>query len=389
MNIFRQLETVTRLQLSTLRQRLWTSLVIVVGMAAVVGVLLSMLSFSTGILLSFQNAAKPDRAIVLPQGVQGEMGSNVPREWLAAISDAPGIRRDMDGKPIVSAEILTTTPAIKKDDGLEAAVYLRGVGPKFMALRPELHLVSGRLFATGRHEMIIGISGQERYRGLELNDRVTLADGDWTIVGSFESGDDVIQGELLADSDTMMSSVRRNAYNSVIVRLESPATFDAFKNAVTKNPALSASADRHTDYYARTAQGPTTFFAAFAYFVGGVMAIGALFGAVNTMYAAVSARSREIATLRAIGFAGTPLAIAVLLEAVLLCAVGALIGAAIAWFLFNGMIHSMGPNVFHLSVTPGMILLGLVWAIAIAFAGGLLPALRAARLPVTTALRAA
>jgi putative ABC transport system permease protein len=388
MTFFRQLDTVIRLQLSTLRQRFWTSFVIVAGTAAVVGVLLSMLSLSTGILLSFTKAARPDRAIFLSQGTQGELGSNVDRDAIGPISDLPGIRKDSDGKPIVSAEILTTTPTIRKVDGLQAAVFVRGVGPKFMALRPEFKLVSGRMFETGRHELIVGTMGQDRYQGLGLGDRVILADGDWTIVGTFESGEDVIQGELLADSETVMPSVRRTAYNSVIVRLESPEVFETFKEAVTKNPALKVSVDRHTDYYARTSQGPATFFGFFAYFVGGIMAIGALFGAVNTMYSAVSARSREIATLRAIGFAGTPLALAVLLEAMLLCAAGALIGASIAWSLFHGMLHSLGANVFFLRVTPGMVGLGLVWAIVIALAGGFMPALRAARLPVTTALRA-
>jgi putative ABC transport system permease protein len=357
-------------------------------MAAVVGVLLSMLSFSTGILVSFMNAARPDRAIVLAQGTQGEFNSDVNRDAVGPISDLPGIRKDSDGKPIVSAEILTTTPVIRKVDGLEAGVFVRGVGPKFMALRPEIHLVAGRMFETGRHELIVGTMGQARYQGLELGDRVILADGDWTIVGSFESGEDVIQGELLADSDTVMPSVRRNTYNSVIVRLESVAAFDKFKEALTKNPALKVSTDRHTDYYARTAQGPTAFFGFFAYFVGSIMAIGALFGAVNTMYSAVSARGREIATLRAIGFSGTPLALAVLLEAVLLCAAGALIGAVIARLLFHGMLHSLGANVFKLEVTSGMVMLGLIWAVVIALAGGLMPSLRAARLPVTTALRA-
>jgi putative ABC transport system permease protein len=217
-----------------------------------------------------------------------------------------------------------------------------------------------------------------------------LPAGEWTIVGAFQTGGDIIEGQLLGEIETVLAGVKRNAYGSVIVRLESPGDFDRFKAALMADPSLSVDVERQADFYVRTVSGQVTaFLAAIAYLLGTIMAIGALFGTLNTMYSGVSSRTREIATLRALGFSATPIAISVLAEALLLALLGASLGAGAAWLLFNGNQNAMDRDVFHLAVTPGLVRIGFTWAVVIALLGGIFPAIRAGRVPVATALRAA
>jgi putative ABC transport system permease protein len=304
--------------------------------------------------------------------------------------NAPGILRDADGKPIASPEHLTNLPAKRKADHLPVRVLLRGIGEKGTALRPEFKLISGRMFQPGLHELIVGTSAQGQYEGMDVGNKVILPGGEWTIVGAFETGGDMIEGQLLGEIETVLAGVKRNAYGSVIIRLESVDAFDRFKAALTANPTLDLDIDRQPEFYARTVSGQVTLFlAGVAYFLGTIMAVGALFGTLNTMYSAVSSRTREIATLRALGFGAFPVAMSVLAEALLLALAGALLGAAAAWILFNGNLNALDRNVFHLAVTPGLVRVGVAWAVVIALLGGIFPAIRAARLPVATALRAA
>jgi putative ABC transport system permease protein len=216
-----------------------------------------------------------------------------------------------------------------------------------------------------------------------------MPDGPWEIVGSFETGGDLIEGQLLGDIDTVMASRDSGGYGSISVRLESLESFDEFAEAVTTNPALDLGVERQAEFYGRTAGRFTQFFTTVAYLLSTIVAIGALFGTVNIMHSAVASRTREIATLRALGFGAMPVAVSVLVEVLLLAMIGALIGAAVAWTLFDGNRNSTGGFVvFDLAVTPGLLLVGVTWALVIAFLGGLVPAIRAARLPVVTALRA-
>jgi putative ABC transport system permease protein len=385
LNTLRQIAAVTVLNLKSLPARMWPSLVIVVGMASVVGVLLSMLSFEVGYVHAFLGAGDPGRAIVLAGSAQNEFGSALERDVFPIIKDAPGIKRDAEGAAVADAEIYATVPAFKKN-GEVATVLVRGVGPKAIELRPEFKLVSGRMFRPGSRELIVGIGAEAQYASLAVGDKVLLPDGEWPIVGSYSTGD-VVEGELVSDTDTIMSAIKHATYNSVIVRLSSPDALDAFKKALTTNPALSVSVERHSDYYRRTSQTFAGFVAGVAYAVGAILAFGAFFGALNTMYSAVAARTIEIATLRAIGFGAAPLAISVISEALLLALIGALIGAAAAWLLFNGQQHISGNNVFHLEVSPGLIGLGIAWAAVTALLGAALPAIHAAKLPVAAALR--
>jgi putative ABC transport system permease protein len=386
----RRLLEVTAINFSGFKERLWTSLVAIVGVACAVGVLLSMLSFSTGLSQAVQAAANPIRAVAVAKGNNNELGANIPREAAAAIMSAPGIQKDVDGRPIASAEHLANLPAKRKVDQLPVRVVLRGIGEKGTVLRPELKLVSGRMFQPGVHELIVGVSAQAQYEGMDVGNKVILPDGEWTIVGAFETGGDMIEGQLLGEVESILAARQRDAYGTVIVRLESVDAFDKFKAALMANPSLQLDIERQPDFYDRTVSGQVTrFLSAVAYMLGTIMAIGALFGTLNTMYSGVSSRTREIATLRALGFGGFSVAVSVLVEALLLALVGALLGAGAAWLLFNGNQNALGTNVFHLAITSDLVRTGLVWAAVIALIGGIFPALRAARLPVATALRAA
>ena len=389
MRTLQQIVAVTTVNIVSLPQRLWASLVIVVGMACVVGVLLSMLSFSVGLARSIEAAADPGRAIVIRGGARDEFGFVIPREAVTAILNAPGMRIDADRQPIASPENINLVPVTRREGQLPVRMIVRGVGPKAFALRPEFKLVSGRMFRPGTHELVAGTAAQAQFEHLNVGNKVMMPDGEWEIVGSFETGGDLIEGQLLGDVETVMASRRSNAYGSVIVRLESPDTFETFSKALLENPALDIDVRRQSDFYEQTAGQFTTFYTTVAYLLGAIIGVGALFGTVNIMHSAVAVRTREIATLRALGYGAAPVAISVLAEALLLATAGALIGAAMAWFLFDGNRNSYGGMVvFDLAVTPHLFVIGVLWALGIAFLGAAIPAIRAARVPVATALRA-
>jgi putative ABC transport system permease protein len=350
---------------------------------------MSMLSFTFGLARTIETAADPGRAIVIRAGGQDEYGQAITREAAVTVMNAPGIQRDASGEPIASTENINNIPIIRRDNQVPVRMILRGVGPKAFSLRPEFELVDGRMFQPGTRELIVGTAAQAQFEGLAIGDIVSMPDGPWEIVGSFETGGDLIEGQLLGDIDTVMASRDSGGYGSISVRLESLESFDEFAEAVTTNPALDLGVERQAEFYGRTAGRFTQFFTTVAYLLSTIVAIGALFGTVNIMHSAVASRTREIATLRALGFGAMPVAVSVLVEVLLLAMIGALIGAAVAWTLFDGNRNSTGGFVvFDLAVTPGLLLVGVTWALVIAFLGGLVPAIRAARLPVVTALRA-
>lgn len=393
MSAFKQIGAVTSMSLGSLPQRMGTSSVIVIGIAGVVAVLLSVLAMATGFKKTLASTGRDDRAIVLRGGSDSELASTISRENALTILDAPGVRRNTEGKPIGSAEIVVIVDLPKKSNEAGSNVTIRGIGPQAFQVRPEIHLAEGRLFKPGLRELIVGRGAQHQFKGLNVGEKIELRGSDWTVVGIFESGGDSHESELMADGETVLSAYRRNLYQSVIAQLDSPAAFEAFQKSLTSNPQLSVDVKREREYYAKQSEQLSKVLSFVAYVVGGIMAVGALFGALNTMYSAVSARSQEIATLRAIGFGGTPVVISIMLEALLLSLIGALIGAALAWLFFNGnAVSTLGANftqvVFKLTVTPELILLGIIWACVIGVIGGLFPAIRAARLPVATALRA-
>ena len=386
MNILRQIGIVSLINFRSIRLRLWRSLVIVVGMACVIGVLLSMLSLTEGMLAAYMKTGDPGRALVVSAGSQNEGNSTIPRDKARLIMDAPGIAKAPDGSPLADPGINSGVPVYRLN-GRQAYNNLRGFGSKGVMLRPEFHMVSGRMFRSGMRELIVGVSAKTQFKGMNVGDKVILPDGEWPIVGSYTTGD-LLDGQLIGDTETVMKAIRHPSYNSVLVRLASPQSFSAFKGALTTNPALAVDPILQTEWYKKISEGFSTFFTVVSYGIGTIMAVGALFGCLNTMYAAVAARGREIATLRAIGYSAFPVAISVILEAAVLSVIGALIGAGIAWALYDGVEGSFGSSVFKLTVSPALIGMAILWAAAVALLGGLFPSIRAARRPVVEALRA-
>jgi len=384
--MLRQIWIVSVLNFKSLKSRFWQSMVIVVGLAATVGVMLSMLSVSTGMRQAYYASGDPNRAIVVTKGVEQEAQSAITRDKAPLIAVAPGIAKDTDGKPLADRTLMTSVPLLRKD-GSKGFTTMRGLSEKGPGVRPELKIVAGRMFQPGKREMIAGVGAQAMFRHMQIGDKVILPDGEWPIIGIYKTGNQ-LEGQLLGDTETLLTALHKVNYNTVLVRLASPDSLATLKRALTTNPALSVDVVRHSDWYTRVANQTTFGLALLGYVVGTVMAIGALFGCLNTMYSAVSTRGREIATLRALGYGAFPVAVSVILEAMLLSMVGALIGAVIAWALYDGKLDLFGNVIFHLSVSPAQIELGVIWAVAVALLGGLFPSIRAARRPVVEALRA-
>ncbi|HEY4276498.1 MAG TPA: ABC transporter permease [Rhizomicrobium sp.] len=388
MDFLRQIATAIRLGLSSLPARFGTSLVIVIGMACAVGALVSVLSLSTGFLKAATGAGRTDRAIILSQGAISENGSSLSRAEIAAITGTPDIRKGPSGRQLASADMLGTVLLTKKTDGFSAFVPVRGVGPDFFALHPEIRVLHGRKFQPGKYEVLVGEAAQTAFAGQTEGSRIDLPQGRWIVTGTFKSTTGAGESQMLTDAPTLMAAMRSRAYKSMTIQLASADRFAAFKNALTSNPALSVDVSRETDYLARQARMLNNALMIVGYLVGGIMGLGAMFGALNTMYSAVSARRIEIATLRAIGFGGGAVIWSVLAESLLLAFLGASIGAAIAWALFNNNLQVLSGTVIHLAVTPGLAVGGIVFACLLGLIGGFFPAIRAARRPIAEALRA-
>jgi putative ABC transport system permease protein len=395
MSLFRQIGAVVTMNFKSLPHRVGTSSVIVIGIAGVVAVLVSVLAMSTGMIATMEHSGRDDRAIELRNGSASENGSALGRDAARLIEDAPGVKRDTDGKPIASAEALRLVNLFRKDDGAEVSVSLRGAGRQLLAVRPEVKIIEGRMFNPAVTEVIVGKSAHASFKGLDVGDQIKTRNATWTVVGVFTSGGDSHESGLITDAETLMGTEQRRSFQSVTVMLESAAAFQKFKDALTSNPALAVDVSREREFYRQQSEVISKVIYVIAYVVGGIMAVGAIFSALNTMYSAVSARLREIATLRAIGFGATAMVMSVLTEALLLALIGGTIGAALAWLFFNG--HQVGTSIggqasghliFELSVSPTLIAIGILWACSIGLLGGLFPAIRAARLPVATALRA-
>jgi len=392
--MWKQLAAITWMNVQTLPQRLGASSVIVIGIAGVVAVLVSVLAMGAGFHHTLADSGRPDRVIVLRGGSDAELNSNLTREEIDIIGSAPGLAKDALGKAILSSELVTVANVPKIDTGTDANVTLRGVGAKLLEVRPEIKLVSGRMFHPAVRELIAGAGAVKQFSGLEVGSILRLRNADWRVTGIFTSNGDVHESELLADADTVGSAIERTGYSSAIGLLTSAAAFDAFKDSLTTDPRLKVDVQREPDYYAAQSKDLTKTINVVGNTVAIIMAIGAMFGALNSMYSAVAARGREIATLRAIGFGGVPVLLSVMFEALLLSLLGGILGAGLAWLFFNGhTVSTLGGGfaqvVFQLTVTRALIVTGIVWACLIGLLGGFFPALRAARLPVAEALRAA
>jgi putative ABC transport system permease protein len=396
MKTFSQLLAVSSISLRSLPSRAASSAVIVIGTAGVVAVLLSVLALSTGLAGALTATGSADRAIVLHAQAANEVGSGLSQDTIPTILEAPGIAKDPSHKPIASAEAIASVNLPRLDTGKLSALTLRGVSTdELLRLRPEMHIVQGRMFRSGLREIIVGKSAQERYANLSIGSQPKFGDNQWTVVGIFESGGGAHDSEVMGDIDTALAAYQRSTYNSVIVKLDGPTGFETLRKALLHDPSLSVQVFKESDYYARQSQTFASFLGLVAKVISIIMAIGAVFAALNTMYSAVSTRAVEIATLRAIGYGALGVVASVIIEALALSILGALVGAALAWAVFDGnTVSSLASNgglaqvVFHLHIGSALITLGIVWACMVGLIGGLLPAIRAARIPVATALRA-
>jgi len=391
----RRAMSVASVGVSTLGQRLGSSAVIVVGIAGVVGVLVAMLAMAEGYAETLRKTGSVDTAIVLRGASAAEVMSGLDRDSILQIAQTPGIARDAKGEPLASPEIVVAANLPLKggtaDD--EGSVQLRGVGAEAWAVRPQVRIVDGRRFTPGLRELIVGRGAARQFAGLVPGQPVRLGSQTWTVAGVFASGD-ALESEIWGDANVVAETYERgSSRNSVTVRLADANGFKAFKAALEANPQLKIDASTTLDYFSKQSEGTATVIRIIGIIVGTIMAIGAMFGALNTMFAAVAARAREIATLRAIGFAGLPVVVAILIETMLLALAGGILGGALAWLLFNGYsastmaAGSVGKLSFELHVTAGVLWQGLKWVLAIGFIGGLFPAVRAATMPVTAALR--
>jgi putative ABC transport system permease protein len=385
--MLRQVIAVTGIGLSSLPQRLWESLVIVVGTGCVVGVLLSMLSIIEGMHRAAMESGDPRNAIIVQRNIVWENSSAIPRSAAGIIANAPGIAKARDGSPISDSAMIAWVPARLRNKGIKSNVTLRSFGDKGSMLQSGFHMVAGRMFQPGKQELIAGTLANRQFIGMGLGDKVILPDGEWPIVGVFDAGG-LLKGSLVGDTGTLMPAIRHKTFNSVLVRLDSPAAYASFRSAITTNPSLSVDVMRVPEWIAKGSADFNTYFRTVVYGVAAILGLGALFGCFNSMYTAVESRGREIATLRALGYRGFPIALSVLLEGAVLSIAGAMIGAVVAWALYDGVMSGFGSDVFILAVTPPMVAIGLAWGIALAVLGGVLPSLQAARGAVSEALRA-
>jgi putative ABC transport system permease protein len=384
--------SVTQVGIATIPQRLGSSSVVVVGIAGVVGVLVALLAMGAGFEATLKETGTDDTAIVMRAGALTETNSVVDHDTAALVAQAPQVLRSPQGQPIASPELVVVAALPKKSNGLDANVEIRGVGERAWDLRPNIRIIVGRRFKPGLRELIAGKGAAGQFKNLDIGSTLKLNGQLWSIVGQFDSADSH-NSELWGDTDVVGSTYRRGSSTaSINIRLTDAGAFDALKATLASDPRLKVDVTTTREYYNRQSEALARLIRILGTTVGVIMAIGAVFGALNTMYAAVAARSREIATLRAIGFRGLPVVVSVLLETMLLATLGGALGAALAWVIFDNYTAStLGSNfsqvVFAFNVSPALLWSGLKWALAIGFIGGLFPAMRAARQPVTVGLR--
>lgn len=390
-----QAAAVTLTGLRGIAQRVGSSLVAVVGVTGVVLVFVAVLSIAEGFRRTLETSGSPDTAIVLRSGSPDEMSSGLSREDTRIVADVPGIRRTADG-PAASSELFVIVDLPLRATGTMANVPLRGVEPAAFAVRDEVRIVEGRSFEPGRNEVIVGSGAAGAFAGLDVGSTLQWGENEWRVVGRFEAGGTAPESELWADARVLQPAYRRgDSFQSVWARLESPAAFDDFAAALAADPRLNVKVVRETEFYAQQSRLLTGLITGLGYLIAGLMGIGAVFAAVNTLYTAVAARGREIATLRALGFAPGAVLVSVLVEAALLALVGGAVGGAVAWLVFDGFRAStmnwasFAQVTFAFAVTPSLLVQGIAYALVIGLVGGSLPAFRAARLPVATALREA
>ena len=388
-----QIVAVTWLNLRTIPQRVGSSAVAVIGIAGVVIVFVAVLSMAEGFYAAMRGAGSSDRALVMRSGASDEMTSGLGGPEADIIKQAPGILRD-DQRTLASAELFVIIDVPKRSTLTPANVPMRGIEPATFQVRKEARIIEGRMLQFGTNEIVVGRAAERQFTGLSVGSQVKSGQTTWTVVGVFETGGSVSETELWCDARVLQGAYRRgNSYQSVLARLESPDSYNAFKDWLTSNPQVNVSVRPEVEYYTAQSITLTNLIRTVGFGIATLMGIGAVFGAVLTMYTAVATRTREIATLRALGFNTFSVVISVLAEALGLAAIGGVIGGLVAYVAFNGYQTStmnwqtFSQVAFAFAVTPTLLVQGLVYALVMGLIGGLLPAIRAARLPISSALR--
>ncbi|OFW09018.1 MAG: hypothetical protein A3H96_13360 [Acidobacteria bacterium RIFCSPLOWO2_02_FULL_67_36] len=388
-----QIVAVTGVNLRSIKDRLGMSAVAVFGIVGVVVVFVGVLSIAEGFRSAMRSTGDPDTAMILRAGSDSEMTSGLSGDQARIIGDKPGIAHDASG-PLSSPELLVIVNHPLRRSGTDANVPLRGVEPAAFRVHTDVHIVEGRPFQPGRNEIVAGRAATRQFTGLAVGTSVKWGENVWQVVGIFEAGGSAAESELWCDAKVLQPAYRRgNSYQSVYAKLQTHDSLQTLKDALTTDPRLTVAAFREPEFYERQSETLQTVIRTIGFSIAALMALGAIFGAINTMYNAVASRGREIATLRALGFGATPVVVSVLVEAGLLALAGGVIGGALAWAAFDGFqtstmnFQSFSQVAFAFAVTPRLVLRGLVYALEIGLIGGLLPAIRAARLPIVTALR--
>jgi putative ABC transport system permease protein len=393
LNWLSQVANVTLFNLRTLPERKGAAIAAAVGIGGVVAVFVGVLSIAAGFRAAMTPKAADDVVIVLRSSADTEMTSGLIRDETRLVSEAPGVARAAEG-PLASAELFVIINLPKRSTGTDANVPFRGVEKTAFAVHGDVKIVQGRKFEPGRNEIIVGVGAARAFAGLNIGEKIRLGQTEWDIVGTFSGGGGAAESEMWTDAAVLQPAYHRgDSFQSVYVKLTSPAAFEEFKNAVTTNPQLKVKTLRQAEFLADQSSMLVSFIEKFGVFIAGMMALGALFGALNTMYSAVAARTREIATLRALGFGSGPVIISVMLESLALALIGGTVGAAAAYFAFDGFKaatinwQTFSQIAFAFAVTPQLLVSAIVWAVTIGLIGGLFPAIRAARLPIAAALR--
>jgi putative ABC transport system permease protein len=392
-NWLSQVVSVTKFGLLGIPQRRGSVAAAVFGIAGVVAVLVGVLSIAAGFRQAMAVSGTADSAIVLRTGADSEMMSGFGRSSTRIIADAPGVARTPEG-PLASAELFVIINLPKRSTGSDVNVPLRGVEAAAFRVHGQVRLVEGRTFEPGKNEVIVGVGAAREFAGMEVGGSLRIGHLDWPVVGVFSADGGTAESEIWTDAPVLQAAYSRgNSFQSVYVRLNSPDAFTTFKDAVTTDPRLGAKVMRLSEYYASQSTAVTKLITTLGYLIASLMAVGAVFGALNTMYSSVSARTREIATLRALGFGRGAVVVSVMLESIALALGGGMFGAGLAYFIFNGF-HAATMNwqsfsqiTFAFAVTPQLLQQGVLWATVIGLIGGLLPAIRAARQPIAEALR--
>jgi putative ABC transport system permease protein len=393
MNTIKQIIAVTTLNLRNLPQRLASSAVAVVGVGAVVLVFAAVLSMAAGLERTMMAAGSEDTAVIIRSGSTSELNSGLSNEQVLIVANAPGVLKDGDNA-IVSAELYVVTDVKKRSNDGDANVPFRGVQRGAFDVRDNVRITEGRMFEPGKKEIVVGRGAREEFQGLDVGQTIRFGQNEWAVVGTFEAGGSVSESELWTDIRVLQNAYRRgNSYQSVRVRLDSPDSIETLRQALDEDPRIDPDVLSERDYYSSQSQGLVQFIKLIGYPLTVLMAVGAIFGALNSMYSSVSVRGKEIATLRALGFGPTAVLISTVVESILLALVGGILGGLLAYIVFNGFQVStlngvsFSQVVFNFAVTPELLIQGLKAALIIGVVGGLFPAIRAARLPVAQALR--